>query len=61
MADDAPEGIDGIIPIPCISLKEEVEKIDAAAPTVANFPVPKKSHSGNSWLFNSQSFNSCIF
>jgi hypothetical protein len=43
MVEDAPEEIDGIIPIPCISLKEGVEKIGAMAQTVDNFPAPKRS------------------
>ena len=50
MAEDAPEAIDGIIPIPCISLKDEVEKTGAAAPTVENFPVPRRPLRNSPWL-----------
>ena len=46
-ADDAQEGIDGIIPIPCISLKEEVGKTGAAAMIAENSPEPKRSHRGS--------------
>ena len=49
MAEDAPEEIEGIIFIPCIFPKEEMEKTGVAAPTVENFHVPKRSRRDNSW------------
>jgi hypothetical protein len=45
-------GIDGIILIPCISLKEEAEMIGAAAQTAENFLVPKRFPSGSFWRLN---------
>ena len=61
MAEDAPEEIDGIIPIPCIFPKEEVEKIVVTAPTVENFPVPKRSRRDSSWLPKSKPRNLRVF
>jgi hypothetical protein len=41
--DDAPEEIVGIALTPCISRKEEAEKIGATVPIAENFRGPKKS------------------
>ena len=51
MEADALVGTAGIIHIPCISRKEETEKIAATAPTAENSPAPRKSLRASSWPY----------
>ena len=50
--EDVPGEIAGIIPTPCISLKEEAKKTDAAVMIDENLPEQKKS-----WQINLQAQN----
>ncbi len=55
--EDGPEGTAGIIPIPCISRKEEADRTAAAVMIVENSPGPKRYPRVSSWLLKSQSRN----